>query len=386
VGGFLLLMILSRRLSPTDIGLFYFSASFAESAIMLANLSLNPVLTREVAASPSQISARLAPLFGLRLVSGPVYLVSVTVAAMLAAPARWPVVAAAALFTLLEDLYFSLGALFLAMKKAIYNVSIGVIVQSLFLVVFVCGMYWGPSLEMLLGVSLLRSVCMLGAALYVTQRWLCPLRVSWDSRLVRAGIPFILLTILGTIRRQGDTLMLGFLAGYEAVGHYNLANRVLVAALFLPGVVNSVLFPEFAAQGLSARNRRLFVRGVGYLAGAGALAMVLLLVGAAPLAKALYGPLGSAVAPLIRLVAILFPLSFVTPLLSSVLQGMYQERRLVRAAVLVVGTSVLLNAALIPRWGAEGAIYAQIATTLIQLGIQIRFLAPLWKRATLQIA
>ena len=47
---------------------------------------------------------------------------------------------AATLIVLAEDTYYSFGSLFLALRKAVYNVTLGVTVQALFIVMLLIGM------------------------------------------------------------------------------------------------------------------------------------------------------------------------------------------------------------------------------------------------------
>ncbi len=70
-----------------------------------------------------------------------------------------------ALFTLVENIYFAFTSFFLALGKAVYNVGIGAAVEILFLSAFFLGMWWAPSLNVLLEASLLRSVLLGGRQL-----------------------------------------------------------------------------------------------------------------------------------------------------------------------------------------------------------------------------
>lgn len=369
LSGVVLLVVLSRCLSPGDIGVYFFALSFAESFIVLASFRLNPVLMRRVAADPAQASAHLSPLLGFRLLSGPLYLLCVTVAAVALTGAIWRVIAVVALFTLLGNIYFSFANFFLALRKVVYNVGIGVAVQVLFLAVFLLGMWWTPSLEVLLEANLLRSLCLVGAAVFVIHRWLCPLQVSWDGGFIKEGAPFILLSLLAMLRGKIDTLLLGFLTDYDTVGHYHLAFRVVFASFFFPTAVGLVLFPQLAAHGLSAENRRTLVRGAGFLLGLGLLGMGVVFLCAAPLTAVLYGSLAGAVTPLLRPLTLLFPLSFLHLFLSSTLQALHQETKALGALAIGTGVSFLANCALIPPFGAYGAVYARVLSALIQLGI-----------------
>ena len=375
LSGVVLLMVLSRSLSAETLGVYFFSCSFAESFITLASFQLNPVLVRRVAADPERGGAHLASLLGIRIVSGVIYGACVAGAAAVFARAIWPVIAVAACFTVLENLYFSFGSLFLAVRKVIYNVRIGVAVQTVFVAVFLAGMWWAPSLETLLAANLLRASCLAGAALALTHRRVFPLRVAWDWGFLREGIPFTLLSFLAVLQDKADTLLLGFLTDYHTVGHYQLAYRVVIASLFVPMVMNSVLFPQLAARGLSAANRRLLATRAGVLLAVGVTGTGVVWQGATLLTSLLYGGLAAEVGPILRPMAFLFPVTFLRLLCSSALLALSREARVLQISALGVGLNLLANGALIPAYGAHGAVYARLASESVELGI---FAGCLW--------
>ena len=274
---------------------------------------------------------------------------------------------AAALLTLLEDIYFSFGSLFLAMRKVSYSVAIGLVVHTLFVIVFLVAMLRSPSLGALVGAHLLRSFCLVGAALILTQRRLFKLHWLWDRGFVRAGFPFILIALLHAGRDQVGTLMLGFLAGYDAVAQYNLAYRVVAASLFVPTAICAVLVPLLVADRLSVRNRAILSRAVVSLGVAGATIGAVVWLFSIPIASALYGPLANSIGPPLRWLSALFPVGFLALFLSLVLQALYQERKVLRVLVAVTSTNILLNLMLIPSLGVKGAVLSQVLSSALQL-------------------
>jgi len=374
VSGFVVLIVLSRFLSAGDIGVYFFAVSFAESFIVLASFNINIVMMRRVAADPTQASAHLSPLLGFRLLSSPLYLLCVTITAVAFTDGIWRVIVVVALFTLLQNFYVSFTTFFFALKKVVYNVCIGVAVHILFLILFLLGMWWAPSLDVLLEANLIRSVLLLGTTVFVAHRWLCPLRVSWDKRFIKAGLPLLLLSLLAMLSGKVDTLILGFLTDYVTVGHYNLAFKVVFASFFVPGSVFLVLFPQLTAHGLSVENRRTLVRGAGFLVGLSLFCMGVVLLFATPVTAMLFGSLADAVSPLLRPMALLFPLSFLSIFLSSALLALHQEKKVLVLSATGTGISLLASYALIPPFGAYGAVYARVFSSVCLVGMLIWYL------------
>jgi len=263
--GVFIIMLLSRSLSPTEIGVFFFATSFAESCLTLTGVHIGPLLMRRVAADPASAAIHFGAVLGLRLVSGVVFLAVVTGAAFFFAYEVWQAVVIAALFTLCEALYCSFGTLFVALKKTLYNVSIGVWVQAVFLLAFLLAVRKMPSLQTVLNVNLLRNGMLVVAACVVAHFWLFPLRVRWDRALIAEGWPFAVVHVLVAIRNRSDTLLLGFLTDYLHVGHYQLAYQFVFSSLFVPVVITSVFFPHIAAEGISPQTRQLLLSRIGTL-------------------------------------------------------------------------------------------------------------------------
>jgi O-antigen/teichoic acid export membrane protein len=367
LSGIVLLMGLSRCLPAGEVGVFFFAVSFAETLLIIANFNLNPALMRQVAATPARAGALLAPILGFRLLSAPVYLLCLGVAAFVLFRSIWVILLVAGVFTLLEDAYFTFGGLFIAYRKVVYNLSIGLPIQTLFLTMTLGGILLYPHLTTFLATSLLRSVLLVVVAAWVCHRLICPLRLDWDRSLLRQNRSFLMLSGVSTLRDKSDTLLLGLLASYSVVGHYNLAYRIVDASGFIPSAVGQALFPRLASGGMTRENRRALVRIALALVGTGIVALVLALVGAVPISRLMYGREAGAVAPLLRLLTVLFPLSFLDSLAYSALQALYREKTVLHILIVGIVVTVATDLVLIPRFGVYGVICAQYLSLLIRL-------------------
>lgn len=383
VSGVVLLAILSRYLPAKDIGVYFFALSFAESFTLIASFRLSPVLIRRVAADPEQAAARFAPFLGFRLASGPLYLLCVGVAAVAFTGPIWLVVVFVACYTWLENLYFVFTNLFLALQRVSYSVAIGLMVEGLFLTIFLFGMLWKPSLQVLLGADLLRSIGLLAVAAWVTQSRLFPLRLSWDSSLLKASKPFVLLNLIARLQEKSDVLLLGFFAEYGSVGYYALAWRAVSTSFFVPEALGQSYFPHLAAGGLCTENRRRFVHGSLALLGTGLLGLGVVFLGANFLARVVYGTAAvETITPLLRVVSLVFPIGFLRFFFSSALQALHQERKALTAAAIASVVSVLANCAAIPVWGVFGVAGVRVLSNLLELTVLFWYLRRMWIHTT----
>jgi O-antigen/teichoic acid export membrane protein len=171
-------------------------------------------------------------------------------------------------------------------------------------------------------------------------------------------------TILGTglLAHQAfysiDTVMLGSLTDSAQTGLYSAAYRLfnLLLAIYTLGI--QAIYPRLAAIPQAQRNirslrRPLLIAGACGIASAAVLELV-----RKPMIELIYGHAFSASATLAGPVLLAIPLDFVTALLLNALMAWDRPKRILAATATALAGNVLLNAFLIPRFGAMGAAIA----------------------------
>ncbi len=91
--------------------------------------------------------------------------------------------------------------------------------------------------------------------------------------------------------------------------------------------VGQVFFLQLAAHGLSRENRYTLIRGAGFLLGLGLLGIGVMFLAAVQLTAVLYSSLAEAITPLLCLLALSLPLTFLCLFLFSSLQALHQETK-----------------------------------------------------------
>jgi PST family polysaccharide transporter len=379
VSGLVLLVAMSRLLSASEVGRFFFAVSFAEAFLLLANFSLNTVLMRQVAAERDEAGAHLAGLLGFRLLTAPAYLLIVIGAALLFSHQIWSLIAAIAVFTLIEDLYFVFGSMFLATERVDFAAWIGLIVEVPFMAALVIGLWRWPSVSMIVWANLLRSIALLVLSFWTVHRKICGVRFTWNAALVKSGLPFILMTLVSMIQTKISPLSLGLLGNYSAVGYYEMAMMLVLASVFVPSAIGSVVFPRLSAEGMTSTNRRLLLRAGTAVAALGVLGMLVVLAIASPLTRLLYGANGAQVASVLRCLSPYIPLNFVAFYLGLLLQAVHREKRVLRCLIIATIVTIAAHVVLIPRLGPYGAAIAQDLSVLLQSTLLILELLPLMR-------
>ncbi|WP_342315643.1 polysaccharide biosynthesis C-terminal domain-containing protein [Lysobacter sp. FW306-1B-D06B] len=169
---------------------------------------------------------------------------------------------------------------------------------------------------------------------------------------------------------QVSTVLLKYLGSNEQAGHYGVALAVMAAIYLFPATV----YQKFLLSRLhrwAVHDRTKFWRV--YRAGNVAMLAMGVLVGAllallspwlVPLA---FGPAFADVTEILAILALCVPIRFLSTAVGSALLTEHHMRYRVIAMSVATLVAVLLNWAVIPRWGATGAAWATVVAEAVLL-------------------
>ncbi len=169
---------------------------------------------------------------------------------------------------------------------------------------------------------------------------------------------------------QVSTVLLKYLGSNAQAGHYGVALAVMTATYLFPATV----YQKFLLSRLhrwAVHDRTTFWRV--YRAGNIAMLALGVLVGAllalsspwlVPLA---FGPAFADVANLLAILSLCVPIRFLSTAVGSALLTEHHMRYRVFAMLVATVAAVLLNWAVIPRWGTTGAAWATVVAETILL-------------------
>lgn len=176
---------------------------------------------------------------------------------------------------------------------------------------------------------------------------------NWRSTAV-LGIALLMYQAFYSI----DTIMLGAMTDSAQTGLYSAAYRLLLLVLAIYYFLMQAVYPRLAAIPEGQQRIQMFKRPLLFAIAAGTGAAVVMAIARKELIRLLFGPAFAASATLAGPLLFAIPMDFVTSVLLTVLVAWDHPRRVITATGIAVGTNVLLNLFLIPRYGARGAAYA----------------------------
>lgn len=367
--GLISAVVVSRALGPDLYGALGFGTALLSYFALAVILGTDEYGTRQVARAgdPAQARGLVATIVGLRVVLAGVAVAAVIVIALMAAPsavaANVLIIQAAGLVfsALMVDFYFQgvqrMGVM--AIRQA--GASALSAAAVLLFIRQPSDVYIAAAIPVFsIGASVLAA-----AALFGVETKRLPVRfspVEWPP-VLRRSFPFAFATFMAAIYSNLDLVMLGFMRPGQEVGWYNAAARLSVLAMIAGNLVRNAFLPALAGVAGEGEKRSAYGDTYGaVLAFLGAPIAVFGILFAAPMLALLFG---HAYTPATMALAILmascgahyWALTYTTAALAW-----DREKTLAKVVAVSAAVNVVLNFALIPRFGIEGAATATLVS------------------------
>jgi len=381
---FLVSLLLARLLGVKGFGTYVYAMAWANFLSIPALLGLENLLIRELAAFQAQSAWGL--MRGLLKWANRVALFSSLGLASAAAAIVWGLTDRlesglthtlwVAMATLPILTLFRLRQSALHGLQHVVKAQLAEIFQMLFLIALIIGMYFliGD------GINATLVVIAYGCAL-------CIIFLIWSGLLsqrvpqavkqaipvyrtqawVRSMLPLVLISSMHIINTRTDVIMLGAIKGPEAAGIYNVASRGALLITFVMMAVNSALAPTVASLytirdlvrlqriiTISVRITTLLALPIG---------IFFMFFGYWYLLLFGKGFTGGQLPLTILSAGQLFNVAMGSVGLLLTMTG--HEREAAMGLGIGAVTNVILNAALIPYWGAEGAAVATVTSVIL---------------------
>jgi O-antigen/teichoic acid export membrane protein len=361
-------ILLARYLGKERLG--EYGAIYAYLALygFFATFCLEQILVREI----SLRRAQGAEIFRTATLTGLVFAISGTVIAPVLAPwfgyhgtLRWLIAVAALDLLILPPLRLS-GIIFQVEMRLWYSVVIALVRQAMWLVAVVLLAFRNAAFyEVILArtlVGILEAVVVVWNVKRVglvqgTARF-----VASEARMmIKEGFPLVLMTLAVSIYHRIDQVMLHNMSGDAVLGPYVIAVQLTELFSALPVALMASLFPALA-QGASdeVRFNRYLSETYRFLLVIAFAACATIIPIARPVVELFYGKQYLPTADLLIVLVWSEVPVFFGVVLGAALVAKGQQKYMPYGAVAGATVNVLLNVALIPRYGALGASWATV--------------------------
>lgn len=364
----------ARYLGPERFGLWSFAIALVSLVGSASGLGLSELLVRDLVAAPADKPRLLGTAFWLKCCAG-IATIGISLLVAQHAKVASPLFLTLVLLTALSSFFQAFDVIelhFQSLLKARFPViarSVAFVTASGLKIVFILRamplIYFAWTAVIEAGLAVAFMIYFYWRKPQHVGRW------SWDyslaGKLLGNSWPLILSSLVIMIYMRIDQVMLGQMLGTKAVGEFSAAVRLSEFWYFIPVAVTSSFFPSIVQ--LRTQNPRAYLRrlqNVLDLVTLASLAIALLTTVAAPvIIRMLYGEqyLGAAQVLSLHIWAGVFVFLGVAGSQWFIVENLqkYSFYRALSGAVI----NVLLNFALIPRFGPAGCALATLVSQAV---------------------
>ena len=356
------LVVLAHVLGVRELGAWTFAAAFTTFFTTVADLGIDGVATRELVARDAEDRGLvLGSAMIAKTVAGVLSIVVATAIAWAYGPSlRWPAVAAVA--AILSTVPGTLSLLFAADVRPLVPTLVrtaGTVIATGAVIAAAAG---GMGVT---GLVVIQTAIGYGTsfAVYVVVRRLIPVRLGFDRQVTRelvvAGLPLAAATIGIVVFMRVDQLLLGALSTRVELARYGVAVRVVDAFNVVPIALGAVALPALTSR-RNGGAARLSSQGFRWLASAILPVAALGTVAGGPLLGEVFGHSYRSAGATLALLLWAHYFAFSWVLARQVLLASGRTGKLAVLALAAAALNIVLNIALVPAHGAEGAALASL--------------------------
>lgn len=373
LGGAVFAVVAARTLSPSDFGRYSTAAATVLLLGALADLGTTAALTRLVSRASLSPDELLGAAVPINVLLGCVAAaLSVVVGASVYGSTGRVDLAIVSVALPLQSISTSIGGVLDGLNRLGLRAAIGTVSH---VVQFGLGgialVVTGDVRMALLAVPLSALALLVVSLVAVRRAGIWSLRVRYNRSaaglLLRLAAPFALLGMISVVAARLDVVLVAWLADTEEAAVYDVSVRLVEAVGFLATAVGTptlVVINRRRANGDSDGAQRAVSASARVLAVSGVTLSVISVGSARSLIAILGSDYQGAVAPL-RILGSQIWLTFAVSLMGTVLMSSERIRRVVPVAAGITATTVSLDLALIPHWGAIGAASATVVATVV---------------------
>lgn len=375
----LLLFIAGRQLTVSDFGTLSYGLALGATLALLADFGLNDLTRRTVARDPSKGSLYLNNLTTLKILGAAIAITFASILTFYTHEDKSLYLAVILLVvggilkafkTLLLNLFQAAERFDLSTLSQVFH-NIGLLTTCSIV------LFSGGGLVIFASAYVCFKIFDLLLAYILMHIKLFNFSFKWDLNFQRsvqlAAIPFGAFMIVQEVYWYGDTLMLMYLKGSEAVGYYNAAYRILDGLFVFPNIICQAIGPQLARlfHQSPPQHYQLTIQTGKYSAVLATLITGSGIILGPILLPALFGKNYTASIPIFQILMAGYLFLFLNVFILNILISIDQQRLLWRLSLGGLILNLTANLFVIPTWGPEGAalttVFSEITVLLIGL-------------------
>lgn len=358
-------VVAARRLNPDPFAILAFAMATGWLLGVATDAGLSMYLARETARQPRRSRQFLVEILSLR--AGLAFLAA-TIAVLLApvlVPAHWRIqfvlVVAAQLCGAMTE---TIAHYFRGLQRSEIESAIHAADRLTMLALALTVLWWWRRLDYLAVAMLIPGAIAVAASSLIALRLAdgdetgAPLD---PARFCRQVLPLGAAALISALYFRIDVYFIQQWHGFQPVGGYNAAFRLVEALRLVPAAVMAVTFPLL----VNTRDTTLVRRIGARLMAAGVVLAIVCALSATTIVPLLYGSRYAYAAPAFAILSLALPLFFLNYALTHQVIGWGGHAAYLVVVTLALAANVAANLAFVPERGIAGAAIATVLTEVV---------------------
>lgn len=372
----------ARILGASEYGVFSYALGASSFFLIFADIGISAILSREVAKKPQEGEKYFATIFVIKTI----LLLLTTILLIAVAPFFIKIEKAAslmpfvALLTILDGFCGIAFSFFNGKEKMEFETAVLLAINISITIFGFIALYFSPTSLMLLKVYIAGSLIGFLMTIYFLKKEYFGIVKNFSRELInpvmKAAWPIAFGGLVGAFMTNVDILMMGWWRTAEEIGFYSAAQKIVGMLYIIGGLLASAVSPALFRLVHENDNERISAMITKIMAIILLLAIPLT-VGGIILSKQIielvFGGEYSNSTPifivLISSLLIIYPFS----ILNYIIFAYNKQSRMVGYAAAASLINIILNAALIPLYGAVGAAIATVFANFFNILFMWRF-------------
>lgn len=249
---FFLVIILARYLGDVGLGKYSFIFAFTGIFYIISDFGISTLMARDIAKNKALAKKYIDNLFAFKVILS-VFTVLAPTIFILLTDKTFDIkigVLLAGISTSFGYLAYPFRNVFVAYEKHVYHAIYSIIERAVAFLLGVAVLYLGYGLLNFLIVLVISNFASFIYSYIVVSKKFSKVGFEIDfaflKKILKEAMPFWFTTIFITFYFRIDTVMLGFMKGFQATGWYNAAYKIIDALAAIPFIVVLAIYPAMS--------------------------------------------------------------------------------------------------------------------------------------------
>lgn len=251
--GLILVISLARYLGPKDYGIYTLALTFYTIFLLITNLGIDTLLTRDISRDRSLVSIYFGSVFPIKLI---VSVLSISFVTILLLLLKYNSLVAISILLLCVGIVFSslndtLNSIFFAYESMEYPTLVNIARSSLSLGLILILIFLETNVLLIILAQLFSFLFSLIITLILFNSKITKLKKVkfkfWKSKeIIIQSLPFFFISALFILSSRIDIIMISKYVGEAGVGIYNTAVELINIIMIVAVLINKVFFPSIS--------------------------------------------------------------------------------------------------------------------------------------------